>query len=176
MVVSQCSPIWPAPTWTSRSRRPSSGMVAKRMGSAFGRTTVVLSVEEVVGVVAQQRGRRAFGTQGVRPGDAVGDDPADVFVVVHGVILVAGAEVEDLAVSAAEGAAALAHPVQHLAVHPVDDVVRHTCSWAVWPHQVNTSVSVSTFSVSPWSGSCKVTMRMSTSSPRFSLMPAAIAP
>src|SRR6478609_2603611 len=106
MVVSQCSPIWPAPTWTSRSRRPSSGMVAKRMGSAFGRTTVVLSVEEVVGVVAQQRGRRAFGTQGVRPADAVGDDPADVFVVVHGVILVAGAEVEDLAVSAAEGAAA----------------------------------------------------------------------
>src|SRR4051812_46244699 len=70
---------------------------------------VTVAVEEVAGVVAEEcrQGGRAQRRGG--PLDAVRDDPPDVGMVVDGEVLVARAEVEDLAVPAPEGAAATEH-------------------------------------------------------------------
>ena len=67
---------------------------------------VALAVEEVFGVVAQQNRDGPLGSVAVGPFHTVGDHPADVFVVVDRIVLVAGGEEEDLAVAAPEGAAA----------------------------------------------------------------------
>src|SRR4051812_19945322 len=69
------------------------------------RTGVPAAVEEVVRVIAQQDGHGALGAVALHPFDAVGDDLADVGVVVDREVLVARGEEEDLAVTAAEGAA-----------------------------------------------------------------------
>ena len=72
------------------------------------RAGVAVAVEEVIGLVAQQ-GRQRPRPVALHPGDAVRDHPAHVGVVVHGVVLVARREEEDLAVSPPERAAAAEH-------------------------------------------------------------------
>src|SRR5207249_7604703 len=84
MVCSQVLPIAPAPTRSTRN------------GSAT----------EVTHSVPFQRRRLAFPPVGMRPADAVRNNPANVLVVIHRVLLVAGREVEDPSVPAPEGAAA----------------------------------------------------------------------
>src|ERR1700710_2343248 len=84
---SQARPICPAPTWTIRSGSGANGIsrlltvrLRLRAGGLLDRAGVAVSVEEVVGLVAQQHRNCPFRAVAVDPADPVGDHPADVAV------------------------------------------------------------------------------------------------
>src|SRR5699024_8647529 len=159
-------PMAPAPTTTTRAGR-SAGSVGKPVSSGAGAGASAVSVpcaaERSVGVersddtcgsvrvvgaepVALRVGdlhRRGLPLLGARPDHGVGQHPLDLGLVVDGIFLVPRAEVEDLALAAAEHGAGAEHlstgeggdehqlvesgDVEHLAVHLLlrdDDRVR----------------------------------------------------
>src|SRR5699024_5089841 len=100
-----CRRLRPRPPSAPRAgaARGGSCVLARRVGVAHALTGG--AGDEPVGLVAVQERDLAVGHGRTGPVDAVGDHAAHVGVLVDGVVLVAGAEVEDLALAAAEGAA-----------------------------------------------------------------------
>ena len=119
-----CRQSYEATRGPSRPRRPGGGARGQASaGSSIG-PCVPVAVEEVAGLVPQQRRHGPLRPVRHRPRDAVRDHLADVLVVVHREVLVAGREVEDLPVSAAERAAGPEHLAAGEGRHE-DQFVRH---------------------------------------------------
>ncbi len=118
-VASQARPIPPAPTWTTRSGVtpvPLRFRLRVLDGRVVERAAVVLPVEVLAEVVPAQRRDLPLAFRPC-PLGGVRDHPADVRVVVHGEVLVAGGEVEDL-----PEAATVRHPApEHLATGEAGD-------------------------------------------------------